>query len=84
MTVKHWWNVTDMKKIKVHQEKPVQCHFGHHKSHIDQAVIEIGPLQWDAGDQQHELWHSPDELKLYMYTLKVPHFQFLQEVLAAS
>jgi hypothetical protein len=43
VNMEHWWNVTDM-------EKQSQCHFVHHKSHMDRYGLKPG-LQWyEAGD----------------------------------
>jgi hypothetical protein len=37
--MKHWWNNTDREKL-MHSEKSLsQCHFIHHKSHMDLAGI---------------------------------------------
>jgi hypothetical protein len=35
-----------------------QCHFVHHKSHMDWPGIEPRPLQWEASDWPPEPWHS--------------------------
>lgn len=50
-----------------HWEKHLsQCHYLHHKFHMDWAGSETGTQQWQAGDQPHEPWYSPSvTLKLH-------------------
>jgi len=40
--IEHWWNGTDRVKHKYSERKVSQCHFVHHKSHMD--CCGIGPL----------------------------------------
>jgi hypothetical protein len=40
-----------------------QCHFVHHKSHMDCPRIEPGPPRWEAGDYPPEPWHGPKSFR---------------------
>jgi hypothetical protein len=33
--MEHWWNETDREKLKYSAKNLSQCHFVHHKSHMD-------------------------------------------------
>jgi hypothetical protein len=44
------WNDTDRGKPKNSEKNLSQCHFVHHKLHMDGRSSELGPPLWDAGD----------------------------------
>jgi hypothetical protein len=50
MSVSYWWSHTDRGKPKYYKKTLSQCHFVHHKSHMDRPVIEPGLLLWEAVD----------------------------------
>jgi hypothetical protein len=35
-----------------------QCHFVHHKCHVNLLGLEPGPPRWEDGDCPPELWHG--------------------------
>jgi hypothetical protein len=36
--MEHWWNDADKEKLKYWEKDLSQCHFAHHKSHINPAL----------------------------------------------
>jgi hypothetical protein len=48
--VEHRWNEIDSGKLKYSGKNLSQCHFDHHKFHMDWPGIETGPPGWEAGD----------------------------------
>jgi hypothetical protein len=52
--------ITSRRKTEELGEKYVQCHFVHHKSHMDWPWLEPGPPWREASDQHLEPWHCQD------------------------
>jgi len=52
-----WWNDNDKGKLKFLEKNLSQCHFVHHKSHMDWPAIETRPPQWQAGKWPPEPMH---------------------------
>jgi hypothetical protein len=45
MSLKHWWNGTDREELKYSERNLSQCHFVHHKSHVERFGLEPGAPQ---------------------------------------
>jgi hypothetical protein len=43
MNMEQWWNDIGREKPKNSEKKLLQCHFVHHKSHMDRPGREPGP-----------------------------------------
>ena len=49
LNMEHWWSDTDI-KLQYFKKNLSQCHFDHHKSHIEWPGTKPGPPQWQAGN----------------------------------
>jgi hypothetical protein len=50
LVMEHRWKEIDRGKPKYSGKNLSQCHFVHHKSHVERPGIELGPPRWEAGD----------------------------------
>jgi hypothetical protein len=48
--MEHRWNEIDGGKPKYLDKNLFQCHFDHHKSHVDRPGIDPEPPRWEAGE----------------------------------
>jgi hypothetical protein len=44
--MEQWWNNSGMGKLEYWERNLFQCHFAHHKSHMDRPTTEPEPL-WE-------------------------------------
>jgi len=51
MSMGHWWNDADRGKQKYWEKNQFQCHFLHHKSHMDLPGAKLGPPRREAFGQ---------------------------------
>jgi hypothetical protein len=58
LVMEHRWNEVDRGKPKYSGKNLSQCHFIHHKSHMDWPGIEPRPPRWEAGNYPPEPWHG--------------------------
>jgi hypothetical protein len=45
-SMEYWWKDTHRTKLKYSVETLSQCHFLHHKSHVDLSEVATKPLAW--------------------------------------
>jgi hypothetical protein len=50
LVMEHWWNGIYRGKPKYSEKNLSQCHFVHHKFHMNRPGIEPGPPRREAGD----------------------------------
>jgi hypothetical protein len=58
LSMEHWWKDNDRGNRKYLKKKLSQCHFVHHKPHVDRPVIKTAPLWLEAGVYTPEPWYS--------------------------
>jgi hypothetical protein len=75
--MEHRWNEIYRGKPKYSGKTLSQCHFVHHKSHMDWPGIEPGPPRWEAGDWLPEPLHGQVYILLNVYLMKAKSNVFL-------
>jgi hypothetical protein len=58
VVTQHWWNDADRGKLKYWENAQSHCHSINHKSNMEWAQIEPGPLWWQTDMQLSEPWHN--------------------------